>query len=146
MDACDHFRFKPFLKALLHPPCNSPLLDKLQGAMYCTLQCETHRMHQCKTQIKSACHPYLPFFIVFRPMRGSSTASIDSPIFSINTQSPFATARSMVSRNLKQRKIVLCKHACFAVSNATFILKNELSSAGLSPSRPQDGFRSLAPA
>ena len=45
---------------------------------------------------------YLPFLMVFRPMRGSSTASIDSPIFSIKTQSPLATARSIVSRNLKQ--------------------------------------------
>ena len=43
---------------------------------------------------------HLPFLMVFRPIRASKTGSIFSPIFSISTQSPFATARSMASRYL----------------------------------------------
>ena len=43
---------------------------------------------------------YLPFLIVFRPTKGSNTGSMFSPIFSMSTQSPFATARSMASRYL----------------------------------------------
>ena len=43
--------------------------------------------------------------MVFRPTRASSTGSMFSPIFSIRTQSPFATARSMVSRYLKKTNI-----------------------------------------
>ena len=46
---------------------------------------------------------YLPFLMVFRPTKASSTGSMLSPIFSISTQSPFATARSMVSRYLSKK-------------------------------------------
>lgn len=48
---------------------------------------------------------YLPFLIVFRPSRGSSTGSTLSSTFSMKTVSPLDTAPSIMSRYLKSRNI-----------------------------------------
>ena len=60
-------------------------------------------------KMKNKAYAYLPFLIVFRPISGSSTGSKVSPMFSIRTQSPFATPRSIVSRYLEDKASISTK-------------------------------------
>ena len=52
--------------------------------------------------VRVCVYAHLPFLMVFRPTSGSNTGSILSSIFSISTQSPSATARSILSRYLNK--------------------------------------------